>query len=128
FIQKYKNEDWAVPPFNLSESVMKLNWEDCTQIRLGAEFKPCDKYAYRLGYYYDPAPAPDETLNILFPSMTNNVFTGGFGYKTEKLNVDFGIEYLMGEERDVTTATADNMPGKHQMDILAFSLGFGYNF
>ncbi len=31
FITKYKNEVWAVEPFNLSESVMKLDWEDCTQ-------------------------------------------------------------------------------------------------
>lgn len=126
FIQEFKNELWV--DYGFPQNVMKLEWEDCTQIRLGAEYKPCDPFAYRLGYYYDPAPAPDETLNILFPSMTNNVVTAGFGYKTLKWNLDLGLEYLIGKERDITTATAENMPGEHQMNIFAFGAAFGYNF
>ncbi len=50
------------------------------QIRLGGEYMVSPNTAIRLGYYYDPAPAPDETLNILFPSSTNHVGTAGFGY------------------------------------------------
>jgi len=73
---------------------------------------------------YDPAPAPDSTLTILFPSSTNNVVTAGFGFCAGKFDIDFGFEYLMGEERDVAAA-AHNMPGKHKLDIFAFSLAIG---
>ncbi len=43
------------------------------------------------------------------------------------LCVDFGAEYLFGAERNVAAA-ADNMPGKHYLDIFATSLGLGFNF
>jgi len=47
------------------------------------------------------------------------------GYKLNTVCVEFGLEYLIGAERDVNPTT-ENMPGKHQMDILAFSLGVGF--
>lgn len=105
---------------------MPQNWEAKTQIRLGASYMLSECLTLRSGYYYDPAPAPDETLNILFPSSTNHVGTMGFSYKfNKKFSMDFASEYLFGAERDVEQAE-HNMPGKHQMDILTFSLGLKY--
>ena len=57
--------------------------------------------AIRFGYYYDPAPAPDETLNILFPSSTNHVGTLGFGHSFGKYRIDAALEYLFGADRDI---------------------------
>ena len=105
----------------------KMDWIDAIQYRLGVEYYTSEALALRLGYYYDPAPAPDETLNFLFPSMTNNVITGGLSFFTGNWTIEAAGEYLMGEERDVAP-TADNMPGKHQMDIFAFGIGVGYAF
>jgi len=105
-----------------------LDWIDATQIRLGAEYMVSKVSAIRLGYYYDPAPAPDETLNILFPSSTNHVLTAGYGYSNEKIFVDFGMEYLFGQERDIAMVPENAMPGIHQMDIFAFGIAFGYKF
>ncbi len=65
-------------------------------------------FAIRGGYYYDPAPAPDETLNILVPSFNFNSIAGGFGYKSGGLSIDFALEYLMGKDR---TVSAGAMPG-----------------
>ncbi len=101
-----------------------LNWEDAVQIRLGGEYMVSPKTAIRLGYYYDPAPAPDETLNILFPSSTNHVVTAGFGHSFGKYRIDAAAEYLLGADREVAPA-ADNMPGIHHLDVFAFSIGFG---
>ncbi len=109
------------------EQEMHLEWEDAIQIRLGTQYSISEQFDLRGGFYYDPAPAPDETLNILFPSSTNYVLTTGCGYKTGNFNFDFGIEYLFGQERDVTKSDY-NMPGKHQMDVFAFSIGAGYSF
>jgi len=108
-----------------TEDEMVLEWENKTQLRLGMEYqvKPC--LALRGGFYTDPAPAPDETLTILFPSGDYSVITGGFGYAKNKLSVDFGAEYLFGIDRNVA-GEVHNMPGKHGIDIMAFSLGVGY--
>lgn len=101
-----------------------LNWEDAVMIRVGGEYMVSPKTAIRLGYYYDPAPAPDETLNILFPSSTNHVVTAGFGHSFGKYRIDAAAEYLLGADREVAPA-AENMPGIHHLDVFAFSIGFG---
>lgn len=101
-----------------------LDWEDAVQIRLGGEYMVSPQTAIRLGYYYDPAPAPDETLNILFPSSTNHVITAGFGHSFGKYSLDAAFEYLVGGDREVEP-TAHNVPGIHHLDVFAFSLGFG---
>ncbi|MCB0750481.1 MAG: outer membrane protein transport protein, partial [Ignavibacteriae bacterium] len=97
--------------------------------RLGGEYLVTPETAIRLGYYYDPAPAPDETLNILFPSSTNHVATIGFGHSFRKYRVDVAAEYLLGGDRDVEAypnpLQPDNMPGVHHLDVFAFSVGFG---
>ncbi len=114
----------------LPDGEFVLDWKDAVQIRLGGEYSLSPTTALRLGYYYDPAPAPDETLNILFPSSTNHVVTAGFGYTFGKYSISAGLEYLLGGERDVDPYPAgvlqpENMPGIHKLDVFAFSLGFG---
>ena len=126
-VTEFDDEVWDNLATASEENEFVLLWEDKTQIRFGMEYGMNDDFDIRCGYYYDPAPAPDKTLNILFPSSTNHVITGGFGYYLNQFVIDFGLEYLFGAERDVD-AEEDNMPGKHKMDILAWSLGIGYNF
>ena len=109
------------------EQEMNLEWHDAVQLRFGMQLALTEQITARLGYYHDPAPAPDRTLNILFPSSTNHAYTMGGTYKINSFDIDFGMEYLFGNERNVNPS-GDNMPGMHQMDIFAFSLGAGYNF
>ncbi len=83
----------------------------------------------RAGYYNDPAPGPDETYNILFPSISNNAFTGGLTLHFDKWVVDASAEYLSGTERTVPAGVyAKAIPGVHSMNITAFSIGLGYQF
>lgn len=110
-----------------TEEELVLKWEDATQFRLGMQYQATDCMAVRGGFYTDPAPAPGETLTILFPSGNYSVLTGGFGYKRDKIYADFGIEYLFGKDRNIE-AEEENMPGTHMIDIIAFSLGLGYKF
>jgi len=114
-------------PTGETVSEMHLLWKDAIQYRLGLEYMMKHNLALRTGWYYDPQPAPDETLTILFPSGTYSVLTGGFSYWMGMLGIDFGAEYLFGAERNVAAA-ADNMPGKHYLDIFAASLGIRYKF
>jgi len=108
------------------EQDMPFNWADKLQIRGGAEYRFGD-FAVRAGYYHDPAPAPDETMNILIPSFTFNTITAGVGYHKGGIGFDLGLEYLMGESRTIAPAE-DNIPGYYQFHILVpeLSLTFGW--
>ncbi len=108
------------------DAALLLNWANKTQLRGGFEYD-LGKIAIRGGYYYDPAPAPDETLNILTPSFTFNSIIGGFGFKSGGLKVDLALEYLMGKDRTVA-ASGDNLPGLYEMNILVpiISLSYGW--
>jgi len=105
---------------------LHLDWDSQVQIRLGTAYQTSDQFTVRGGYYYDPAPAPDKTLIHLFPSSTNHTITAGCSYMMDNLTLDFALEYLLGAERDIESVPENAMPGIHQMDIFAFSVGFGY--
>jgi len=138
FVTKYDNKIWKKALEAEGDNIIHLNWKNATQWRIGAEYYLTDKFALRGGYYYDPAPAPDETVSILFPSSSNDVATLGLGYKAETFFLNVGFEYLFGQERKVSDDLVDitnpalgfknNMPGFHSLDVFAFSLGFGMNF
>ncbi len=124
-VTEFKNDTWKTVVGENGNFI--LHWEDATQIRFGAEYTLTENLALRAGYYNDPAPAPDETYNILFPSVTYNAVTIGAGYKVSNFTIDAGLEYLIGTER-VITASEDNMPGTHNTNITAFTIGLGYAF
>ena len=145
FVTEFEDEDWDQLTAFHDENVFTMNWQYQTQIRFGAEYSATSNLDLRGGYYYDPAPSPDETLNVLFPSSTNHVATGGFGYKLNKFQFDFGMEYLFGQTRDIDLSVKwydddgdgvpseseykkMNFPGEHHMDVMAFSFGVGYYF
>jgi long-chain fatty acid transport protein len=109
-----------------SEAELELMWADKLQIRTGLEYV-VGNVALRGGYYYDPAPAPDSTMNILVPSFTYNTITVGIGYMSGGFRFDLCLEYLMGQNRTITEP-APAMAGLHEMKILVpeFSLSYGW--
>jgi long-chain fatty acid transport protein len=106
------------------EAALVLNWKDSLQVRGGVEYA-MGKFALRAGYYYDPAPAPDETMNVLIPSFTYNSFNAGFGYAKDRWKIDFGLEYLIGTDRTITEGV---MPGLYEMSIWVPKISVGYTF
>jgi long-chain fatty acid transport protein len=122
----YTDAKWEGIMSGNGGDTFELSWKDALQIRLGLEYVVSDDVVIRGGYYYDPAPAPDETVNVLFPSSTNNVVTGGLSYKMGQMCFTGAAEYLLGAERDIEMVAENAMPGVHQMDVFAFSLGFTY--
>jgi len=126
-VTEFDDATWATILGSTGDNEFILNWDSKSQIRMGMEYKVKPCLAIRTGWYWDPGPAPDETLTILFPSQTYSVVTGGLCYKINNFDVDFGAEYLFGTDRNIKAAE-HNMPGVHQMDIFAVSLGLGYSF
>lgn len=127
---KYADTYWKTVTEPTGDNKLTLKWDDAIQYRVGAEYMMSKAMALRLGYYYDPAPSPDETLTPLFPSSTNNVFTAGFSYYSGKITVNAALEYLLGADREVTTVVGPGLSYKetHHLDVLAFGLGVSYAF
>ncbi len=97
---------------------LRLEWEDKTQIRFGAEYR-MDNLAFRAGYYLDPTPSPDETMNVLVPNYDFNVFTFGISYVRNGFEVDFAFEYLRGKDRNIPVNLVNQMPGFYSMNIIS---------
>jgi len=129
FTTKFKDAAWAAGAKMTGDDTFKLYWKDATQMRFGAEYQLMQMLALRGGFYVDPAPAPAETYNILFPSISYYGVTAGTTVKFGSLNIDAGFEYLKGMERNIELGQyADAVPGTHNMDIIAVSIGAGYTF
>lgn len=140
----YKDPVWAPMMAISGDDERPMYWDDKLQIRFGAEYQ-VSNLAFRAGYYNDPSPAPDETMNVLLPNYDFNVVTGGFGYYLNGLQIDLAVEYLMGKERsvpfDVIPLLEDPyfeielrpgyekaMPGAYSQNILVISISAGYRW
>ena len=60
---------------------MKQEWKDQAVFSIGAQYKATDRLALRAGASFSTNPVPDSYLNPLFPAITKNHYTGGFGYR-----------------------------------------------
>ena len=130
----FKDPFWQVMMAASGDDERPLYWKDTTQIRFGAEYK-LRTVALRAGYYYDPSPSPAKTMNVLLPSYDFNVFTLGLGYSLDGLQIDMGIEYLMGKEREVPYEKTlldpeyeAAMPGIYNMTLIVPNLSISYKF
>ncbi|NIM91950.1 MAG: hypothetical protein GTO17_13505 [Candidatus Aminicenantes bacterium] len=140
----FKDPFWDVMMSASGDDKRPMNWDDALQIRVGGEYW-INNIAFRAGFYIDPSPAPDNTMNVLVPNYDYNVFTAGVGYSLNGLQIDFSIEYLIGKERSIPFSVipiaappyfeivlADKyetaMPGTYKQKILAPNISVSYKF
>lgn len=129
FVTKYKDPKWMAALEPTDDNKFILHWKDATQIRFGLAYSITENLDVSAGYYLDPAPAPSETYNILFPSISYNALTLGVGYSVSNFIIELSGEYLFGKDRNIEILTnPDAMPGTHGMNIPAWSFGIGYSF
>jgi len=127
----FKDAMWQMMITAQGNNKFPFHWKSTTQIRFGAEYWLNEKLALRGGYYWDPAPAPDNTMNVLLPNFDFSVITFGIGYAMNGLQIDVAIEHLMGADRDIPfdmTGEQESMPGLHKMKIWAVSTSIGYGW
>jgi long-chain fatty acid transport protein len=110
---------------------LTLNWKDAVQLRIGAQYALDRTWSLRAGYYYDPSPAPAETLNILLPEATYHTLTFGFRAKAGRLTFDACMEALFGRDAESPVSgfpATVKMPGTHGVKILAPNVSLSYGF
>ena len=132
---KFIDPYWSLFMTAAGENKMHLQWKNVLQVRFGAEYMLKENLAIRGGYYYDPTPQPDETMNFMLPTFTCNVFTLGLGYSLNGLVIDLGFEFLAGKGRDVPYASwlldpafAHAEPGVYDMSIVVPNISVSYKF
>jgi len=79
----------------ISKEDYKRHWMNTVQLRFGAEYQLLDWLSLRAGYYYDPSPIPDKTIDITWPDTNKHTFAIGTGLKLfgGKLLVDATYQY-----------------------------------
>jgi len=112
------------------EADLELLWADKWQFRFGAEIWVSDSLAVRAGYYNDPAPSPDTTMNVLVPNYDFNSISGGLGFVLNNFKIDITAEYLFGKERNIALLPlgTNEMPGIYGMNILALNISLIYEW
>ena len=83
------------PTSNVPQSVNPRNYKDASTYRMGVQFKPNEKFAFRAGYYFDESPVQKGYFAPETPRNDSMGFTGGLTYQvTPKLGIDASFLYL----------------------------------
>jgi long-chain fatty acid transport protein len=121
-------------PIPLIEKEMILNWENTIRFGLGTEYL-MNEWAFRSGYYYDESPLVDETMGVTFPDFnTKHAINLGCGYMiNDNLCLDFAVEYIMFEEREVDEYVNEdegyeNWPGTYNGGIIDIMIDLTWKF
>lgn len=89
---------------------MTQNWKDQTVCSLGMQYMATKALALRAGASFSTNPVPDTYLNPLFPAITKNHYTCGFGYRVnEKTSVAAAFSLVP----EVTATNADGVENSH---------------
>ncbi|WP_392437146.1 OmpP1/FadL family transporter [Cruoricaptor ignavus] len=102
------------------------NFHNAHTLRIGTEYQFNEKFAGRLGYYFDETPYDDEYFIPETPSFNLHVLTAGFGMNFNGFGLDAAVGMPLGEPRTVNN-TYQNFVGEAKMKAIYFGLGLRYN-
>jgi long-chain fatty acid transport protein len=108
-------------------SVVREDYEDSNQYRIGFEYRTTDKLTLRTGYIFDNTPQPVQSLSVLLPDADRHDITVGFGYQYGKLNIDAAAMFILTKERSTEGLNADNYNGIFHFGAQLLGLSLGYS-
>ena len=80
-------------------SVTPKNWANVARYLIGTEWKATPNWDLRLGYAYDVAPEPQNTLDYLLPDNDRHMPSIGAGYHQGPWSVDMSYTYMIIVDR-----------------------------
>ncbi len=93
-------------------TVIKQNWEDVVDYKIGGFYTFTDYLKIRGGYYKTASPIPEETLGPTTPDGAGrNSFYLGAGYKRRAFLMD--LAYVMSDFLPSETRTNPDLTGKY---------------
>lgn len=112
-----------------------FGWDDQTVIKVGAEFRPSNNLALRVGYNYGKSPIQGDVLppaggggatavmlNSYFPAVSEHHVTLGLGYQMDK-NLAINAYYLYSPKTKISDTIS---PVSIEMTQNAFGIGVNY--
>lgn len=106
------------------------NWVNTIQKRFGMEWYAKDWLTVRLGYFYDPTPVPDNTMDFQWPDGDKKIYSLGLGingscfhFNNKKLNldnldIDLAFQYGKSEYKRFLGGESKNL--NHDYDLTQF--------
>jgi len=108
-------------------TVIKQNWEDVVDYKIGGFYTFTDYLKVRGGYYKTASPIPESTLGPTTPDGAGrNSFFVGAGYKRRAFLMD--LAYLVSDFLPSTTRTNPDLTGKYKGNANVMQLSAGYSF
>lgn len=107
--------------------VIREDYGDQWAVRVGAEHR-LTNYTYRLGYYYDQAAAPPESLTPLLPDANRHGATIGLGLNRGKWTIDAYNLFLFVEKRSTEGRERDNYNGVYKSYVNALGATLAYHW
>lgn len=109
------------------DQVIREDYGDQWAVRVGAEHRLAN-YTYRLGYYYDQAAAPPESLTPLLPDANRHGATIGLGLNRGKWTIDAYNLFLFVEKRSTEGRERDNYNGVYKSYVNALGATLAYHW
>jgi long-chain fatty acid transport protein len=116
-------------------SVNPRNYQDASTYRIGAQFKPNNKFAFRAGWYFDESPVQDGYFAPETPRNDSMGFTGGLTYQIgPKFGIDVSFLYLHFDETDNSydyfneDGTNTSFGGTYKNVVFSPGIGLTYSF
>lgn len=121
---------------NVPQSYNARNYKDASTYRIGTQFKPNDKFAFRAGWYFDQSPVQKGYFAPETPRNDSMGFTGGLTYQlTPKFGIDASFLYLHFDQIKASYdhyATANNsnisFAGTYKNVVFSPGVGVTYSF
>ncbi|MCW7754103.1 outer membrane protein transport protein [Desulfobotulus sp. H1] len=101
-------------PFDLAYD---RNWDNTRQIRFGAEYVLSELITLRCGYFYDPSPIPDDTLDLMWPDADKKTYSIGAGFHFGNFTLDTVLQYTAVEQDRIVGGESDNF-NKSYIDVI----------
>ncbi len=103
------------------------HYDDTYAVRVGAEHR-LQHYTYRLGYYFDPAAAPVESVTPLLPDASRHGATVGLGLVRGKWTIDAYNLFLFVEKRSTELRERDGFDGVYKSYVNALGASLTYHW
>lgn len=103
------------------------DYADQWAVRVGAEHRLAT-WTYRLGYYFDQAAAPPESVTPLLPDANRHGATLGFGTKRGSWSIDAYNLFLFVEKRSTELRERDGYDGTYKTYVNALGATLAYHW
>ena len=109
---------------------LERDWSDTLQLRFGFEWQQNPFVTWRAGYFYDPTPIPDDTMDFQWSDGDKKVYSLGVGIQgallskgnknsfLNRLSVDGVFQYGRSEHKRVVGGESHNL--NHDFDVTEF--------